>query len=125
MCAKPGACGDIKLTISCSQRAYHLLRETGDRKPSVVMKRMKCVLNKSTASQRICVFAQRNGGVLRPGLHTCHRRMVVAIGGKRVSRASLVEGTVRANKRWAEDSFHSWRVESCLVGQEWMDHGSD
>lgn len=86
---------------------------------------MKCVLNTSTASQRSCVFAQRNGGVLHHGLCTCHRRMALGTGGKWVSRASSVERTFRAKKRWAEDSFQSWCVERGLVGQDQMDHGSD
>lgn len=48
----------------------------------------------------------------------------MATGGKWGSRAPLVERTER-RKDGLKISFHSWRVESCPVGREQMDQGSD
>lgn len=63
--------------------------------------------------------------VLHHGLCIYHRGTAMITGGKWVNRASLVERTVRAKKRQAENSFQSWCMEGGLVGQDQMDHGSD
>lgn len=78
---------------------------------------MKYVLDTSPASHtHFSVSLPREmEAVLHHGLRTYHRRTALATGGKWVNSASLVERTVRAKKRRAEDSFRS----RCVEGAVW------